>query len=39
MIYHHILFYCIAKFFVMLSHNRFHSKQVIQVKDLIKHCD
>ncbi|CAF1211084.1 unnamed protein product [Rotaria sordida] len=27
----------IAKFLVMLSHNRFRSKQVIHVKDLIKH--
>ena len=29
----------IAKFLVMLSHDTVHSKQVIKVQDLIKHCD
>ncbi|CAF4240550.1 unnamed protein product, partial [Rotaria sordida] len=29
--------YSIAKFLVMLSHDTLHSKQVIHVKDLIKH--
>ncbi|CAF1359416.1 unnamed protein product, partial [Rotaria sp. Silwood1] len=31
--------YCIAEFLVMLSHETFHSKQVIKVQDLIKHYD
>lgn len=29
----------IAEFLVMLSHDTLHSKQVIKVQDLIKHCD
>jgi hypothetical protein len=28
-----------AEFLVMLSHDTVHSKQVIKVQDLIKHCD
>ncbi|CAF1443665.1 unnamed protein product, partial [Rotaria sp. Silwood1] len=31
--------YCIAEFLVMLSHDTFHSKQVIKIQDLIKHYD
>ena len=31
--------YRIAEFLVMLSHDTLHSKQVIKVQDLIKHCD
>lgn len=31
--------YRIAEFLVMLSHDSLHSKQVIKVQDLIKHCD
>ncbi|CAF3504762.1 unnamed protein product [Rotaria sp. Silwood1] len=31
--------YCIAEFLVMLSHDTFHSKQVINIQDLIKHYD
>ncbi|CAF1361714.1 unnamed protein product, partial [Rotaria sp. Silwood1] len=30
---------CIAEFLVMLSHDTFHSKQVINIQDLIKHYD
>ncbi|CAF5138599.1 unnamed protein product, partial [Rotaria sp. Silwood1] len=33
------LFCCIAEFLVMLLHDTLHSKQVIKVQDLIKHCD
>lgn len=29
----------IAEFLAMLSHDTLHSKQVIKVQDLIKHCD
>jgi hypothetical protein len=31
--------YRVAEFLVMLSHDTLHSKQVIKVQDLIKHCD
>ncbi|CAF3878353.1 unnamed protein product [Rotaria sp. Silwood1] len=31
--------YCIIEFLVMLSHDTFHSKQVIKVQDLIKHYE
>lgn len=31
--------YRISEFLVMLSHDTLHSKQVIKVQDLIKHCD
>ena len=31
--------YRIAEFLMMLSHDTLHSKQVIKVQDLIKHCD
>ncbi|CAM2712576.1 unnamed protein product [Rotaria socialis] len=31
--------YRIAEFLVMLSHDTLHSKQVIKVQDVIKHCD
>lgn len=31
--------YRIAEFLMMLSHDALHSKQVIKVQDLIKHCD
>ncbi len=31
--------YRTAEFLVMLSHDTLHSKQVIKVQDLIKHCD
>ena len=31
--------YRVAEFLVMLSHDTLHSKQVIKVQDVIKHCD
>ncbi|CAF1451295.1 unnamed protein product [Rotaria sordida] len=35
--FNHILFCGVGEFLIMLSHDTLHSKQVIQVQNLIKH--